>query len=332
MGDDIEFRDVGRLLRRRWWVPAILAVAGVVLGVAVSGWIAPIHRAQGTLLVGPINGTVTKSTTLRASEDLATFYADLLRRQVVLEPVVESQHLSMSWEQLRDNVSAVIPDQNARAITLTVADESKHRAVEITVAIFERLIELSPPPSGQTEQGFISEQVSSLRATIKQAETQIDGLEASAAQETSPTRRAALTQQLSDREALLNEWRQTYVDLMAVDPTSDAGGLQVLDDVTPDTSLDRASTARQGALGGAVGAVLGVLIVLRRSGRGPRRSAPAGGGDDRVDDHVDDRVDDRVDDHVDGRVDGQPSEVLVTTAARQGVVAPSEAGSPRRAP
>jgi hypothetical protein len=309
MSDEIELRDLGRRIRHRWWAPAILAVAGIVLGVAVSGWVAPIHRAQGTLLVGPINGTVTRSTTLRASESLADLYADLLRRQVVLAPVVKSLNLSTSWEELRDHVSAVVPDQNARAVTLTVSDDSSKQAVEITVAVLKRLIELSPPPSGQTEQGFISEQASSLRATIKQAETQIRDLEASLAQETSATERAATTRQLSRREALLNEWRQTYVELMAVDPTSDAGGLRVLDDVRPDTSLDRAGTVRGGVLGGVVGAVLGILIVWLRSGPG-RRTPP---------------------EVSDAPVERAASDVLVTTGARQGVASPSEARSPSRA-
>jgi len=308
MGDTIELRGLGHLLRRRWWVPALLAIAGVVLGVALSDTIAPVHRSQGTLLVGPINGTVTKSTTLRASESLAIFYADLARREVVLGPVVDSLHLSMSWEELRNEVNAVIPDQNPRAVTVTVTDPSKPRAVQVTAAVIKRLIVLSPAPSGQTEQGFVGEQVASLRATIKQAETQITQLQASLPQQTRPQQRDAVAQQLSDREALLNEWRHTYVELMAVDPTSDAGGLQLLDDVSPVTSLDRAGTVRQGVLGGAVGAALGLLIAWPRRGRRSRRTVAAAVTEEQV--------------------DLEAWGALVTTAAPQGAAVSGEARPP----
>jgi succinoglycan biosynthesis transport protein ExoP len=305
MSDAIELRGLVQRVRRRWWVPAGLAIAGVVLGVAVSDQVSPVHRAQGTLLVGPINGTVTKSTTLRASESLATFYADLARRQVVLDPVVDTLRLSRSWAELRNHVSAVIPDRNPRAVTVTVTDANEQRAAQVTAAIIKQLIALSPAPSGQTEQGFVSEQVASLRATIKQAEARIDQLQASLPQQTDAKQREALTQQLSEREALLNEWRHTYVELMALDPTSDAGGLQLLDDVSPVTSLDRAGTARQGVLGGVVGAVLGLLIVWRRFTLGPRRTVPAGVTDEQV--------------------DPEGWDAFVTTAARQDVSRPSEA-------
>jgi capsular polysaccharide biosynthesis protein len=309
MSDTIELRGLGHPLRRQWWVPVLLAIAGVFVGVTVSGLVAPVHRAQGTLLVGPINGTVTKSTTLRASESLAILYADLARRQVVLDPVVKSLHLSRSWEDLRTHVSAVIPDQNPRAVTVTVADESKQQAVEVTAAIIKQIIALSPAPAGQTEQGFVSEQVASLRATINQAETRIDQLQASLARQADPIERAALAQQLSEREELLNDWRHTYVELMAVDPTSDAGGLQLLDDVSPVTSLDRAGTARQGVLGGVVGAVLGLLIVWRRFGLGPREVPAAVTAE---------------------HVDQEEWDALVNTATRQGLDVPDEARSASR--
>ena len=308
MSDTVELRGLGQRVRRRWWVPAVLAIAGVVLGVAVSDQVAPVHRAQGTLLVGPINGTVTKSTTLRASESLATFYADLARRQVVLDPVVDTLRLSTSWEELRTQVSAVIPDRNPRAVTVTVTDGSMQRAAQVTAAIVKQLIALSPAPSGQTEQGFVSEQVASLRATIKQAEKRIDELQASLPQQTDAKQREALAQQLSEREALLNEWRHTYVELMALDPTSDAGGLQLLDDVSPVTSLDRAGAARQGILGGVVGAVLGLLIIWLGFSLGPRRKVPAG--------------------VIEEQVDREAWDGLVTTAARQRVALPGEARSP----
>ena len=85
----------------------------------------PVHRSQGTVLVGPLDSTVTRSTTLRASESLATFYADLARRELVLVPVRERLGLSMSLEQLRTSVSATVPDENPRVVVVTVEGDSE---------------------------------------------------------------------------------------------------------------------------------------------------------------------------------------------------------------
>jgi len=313
MNDAVELRDLGDEFRRRWLIPAVLAVAGVVLGMFVADRVAPLYRAQGSLLVGPINGTVTRSTTLRASESLATFYADIARRQVVLGPVAGNLRLSMSWTELRNEVSAVVADQNPRLLTVTVADSSKARAVQIAGAIVNQLVALSPAPSNGGAQAFVSQQVASLQATIEQGEAQVDRLHAALVQETDAKARAILAQRLSNSEEQVNEWRHTYVELMAVDPTSDAGGLQVMDDVRSVTSLDRAGAVRQAALGGGVGAVLGLLLVWLLSGFDRRQAV------------LSVQVPNP---KVKPRREARPPHA--STAARQAVVVPAGARSPGR--
>jgi succinoglycan biosynthesis transport protein ExoP len=272
MDDAVELRDLGRQLRRRWWAPVLLAVVGVVVGVLVAGRMAPVYRAQGTLLVGPLSGSVTLSTTLRASESLAAFYADLARRQVVLEPVVKSLQLQTSWEELREQVSAVIPDQNPRVITLTVADASRSQARQIAREIVQRLLDLNPGPSGQNSSVFVARQVANLQADIDYAESEIAQMDATLAEGLGPIKRKELLSSRAERQRLVDQWRNTYVELMSLDPTTDAGGLQVLDEVRWVTSLDRAGAARQGALGGLVGLVLGLLAAWFIAGtRGRRR-------------------------------------------------------------
>ena len=261
MDDGVELRDLRAEFRRRWWIPAFLAVAGIVLGLLVAKQVAPVHRAQGSLLVGPINGTVTLSTTLRASESLAAFYADLARRQVVLDPATQNLRLSTPWEELRNQVSAVVSEQNPRLVTVTVSDSSSEQALEIAGEIVDQLVSLSPAPSGGGVQAFVSQQVTSLQGTIERGEEQVDRLEVALSQETDANKRQLLARRLSDQQERLNQWRRTYVELMSVDPTSDAGGLQLLDDVRPLTSLDRADAVRQAALGGVVGFVLGLLVL-----------------------------------------------------------------------
>ena len=84
MSDTLEWRDLATSTARRWWIPLVLALLAAGIGGYAATSLVGVHRAEGTLLVGPLNSTITRSTTLRASESLAAFYADVARRQVVL--------------------------------------------------------------------------------------------------------------------------------------------------------------------------------------------------------------------------------------------------------
>ncbi|MGH3413560.1 MAG: hypothetical protein ACRDPH_10825 [Marmoricola sp.] len=274
MDDHVEFRDVGSRFRRHWWVPALLAVAGVVLAVVVSNRVAPIYRAQGTLLVGPLSQTVTLSSTVNASESYAGFYADLARRETVLRPVVNQLHLKITWGQLSDEVSAVVPDQNPRVVTVEVDDPAQARANRITRAILQRLRALAPHSSGiGNEQSFLRQQATSLQSSIDDAQATVDRLQKAATKEPDAQRRAVLNQRRSDQQKRLGDFRHTYAELMSIAPEANAGGLHSLDGVMPVNSLDRAGIVRQGLLGGVVGGVLGMLIVWLLTW--PRRRRPA---------------------------------------------------------
>jgi succinoglycan biosynthesis transport protein ExoP len=261
MSDTLDLRDLAHNARRLWWVPVAMAVVGASLGVLAATNLNPVHRAQGTVLVGPLDSTVTRSTTLRASESLATFYADLARREVVLVPVRERLGLSTSLAQLRNSVSAVVPEQNPRVVTITVEGDSEEQANSIAQAIVDELVSLSPAPTGPTQPEFVSTQADALEAAIQQAEAGLQELEEQLTATTDPAQRVELEGTITLRQQSLNESRQTYVDLMSLEPDSDAGGLAVLDGVASVTRAGRAGPTTGALLGGVVGAVLGLVAV-----------------------------------------------------------------------
>jgi capsular polysaccharide biosynthesis protein len=260
MSETLELRDLRTALRRQWWIPAALALGGLVVGMVAATNVSPVYRAKGTLLVGPVNSTVIRSTTLRASESLAAFYADLARRQVVLDPVTKTLNLATPWDRLRNSVSAVTPDQNPRLITVTVLGGSRTQVRQTADQILVQLVSLSPTPTAGTEQQFVSGQTAQLKATIEQAERQVQRLNVRLTQARDPQLLLDLRRQLTDNEKLLNDWRHTYVELMAIDLGTDAGGLQRIDDVTTARSSNTAGMIGQGLLGGVLGAALGVVV------------------------------------------------------------------------
>lgn len=279
MSETAEWRDLRESALRRWWIPLLLAVVGAALGVYAASNLDPVYRSQGTLLVGPLDSTVTRSTTLRASESLAIFYADVARREVVLVPVREQLGLSMSLDDLRSSVSAVVPDQNPRVVTVTVEGDSRAEARTIAVAVVRELVTLSPAPAGVTAPAFVTQQSDALETTIQQTEEGIDTLRAELAQATDSAQRSGLERTIAVKEQYLNDSRQTYVALVSLEPDSDAGGLAVLDDVTSVTDAGRAGTTTGALLGAAMGGVLGLavarLLDRRRRARRRQPAAPA---------------------------------------------------------
>lgn len=268
MTDSVQLRDLTRFVRRVWWIPVVLAIAGVTFGITASTNVAPLYRSEATVLVGPTDGSITQTSTIRASEDLAAFYADMARRQVVLQPVVRRLGLPQSWVELRNQVSAVVPDENLRIVTVTVTAKSQKRATDIANQLVEGLVSLSSEDPSENAQAFINEQADNLKAMIAERKDDIDSLEAQARATNNPALKSALHQEANEKKNRLIEWQKVYVELASAEPTADAGGLQVIDEAAPVTDKGRAGTPRQAVLGGGVGVAVGVLIswlLYRRS-------------------------------------------------------------------
>ncbi len=260
MTERLALEEIARAIRLRWWIPALLAVVGGVLGTVAADQVPKIYRADATVLVGPTQGAVTHSSTIRASEDLATFYADMARRQIVLQPVVDRLRPRMSWVALRDQVSAVVPPQNPRLVEVRVAGADQRRANVAANAVVRQLVTLSPPLASGNEQAFVNGQVANLKVTLADGKKEIDRLKGVLARTTDPNLQDDVRRQIRQQQRLVQDWQKTYVDLITVEPSADAGGLQVLDNASAVTGLDRMATVKLAVVGVLLGGVLGLVI------------------------------------------------------------------------
>src|SRR5690348_4615450 len=181
MREPMDLGDVAGGIRRRLWLPGVLAVAGAILGFWASTALPAVYRSQATLLVGPTNGSVTHSSTVSASQQLATFYADMARRELVLRPVVEQLHNGMTWFDLRDDVSAIVPPQNLRLVTVTVMGASQAETQRAANLIVKNVVDLSPAPPGGNQQAFVNRQAADLEHTIGSTQAEIKQLKTQAA-------------------------------------------------------------------------------------------------------------------------------------------------------
>ena len=271
MSQDIAVSEIRRRILRYWWIPVLCALIGTAVGLAAPKTVPPLYRSQATVLVGSTEGSVTHSSTIRASEDLAAFYADMSRREVVLRPVVKSLNLPMRWDLLRNQVSATVPPQNQRLVQVVVVAPKAEDARKVANAIVRQLVVLSPPLPGGNEQGFVNNQVQSLKTTIDDGEAEVARLKDELDATTDPAAKDDVRHEIRVQQRLVGYWQRAYVELISVEPSSDAGGLQILDNANPVTDMDRTAQIKQagvGFLGGfAVGLVIAWLVSARRARR-----------------------------------------------------------------
>lgn len=276
MRDTLDLDEVAGGVRSRAWLVLLLALVGGGVGFAMSATLPVVHRAEATLLVGPTHGMVTKSSTVNASEQLAAFYADMARRELVLRPVAERLGLRESWVTLRDHVSAVVPQENPRLVTVRVMGGSQDQVLREANAIVQKVTSLSPAPSDD-EQTFVNAQVTDLKQSIEQGQQHLRDLQELADSATKPASRQALQDQIGHEQTVLSGKLKDYVALVDAEPTADAGGLQLLDHATPVTGEARSGAVKLtlvGALGGAMVGGLCAWLLHRRQRRRLRNRAP----------------------------------------------------------
>jgi hypothetical protein len=198
---------------------------------------------------------------VRTSENLALFYADMARRQIVLEPVVRQLGLRQPWFQVRDRVSAVVPATNLRLVTVTVMGADPRNTQAIANGVVDQLVTMSPAVGGGNTQAFINEQADHLKKRIESAQRRIDVVQEQISASADEAAREQLEQDLASFETRVGEWQRIYVELIAAEPTSDAGGLQVIDEAAAVEGTGRSGSTRQPVVGFGVGATLGMLLV-----------------------------------------------------------------------
>lgn len=278
MNERVHMSEVGWAFRRLWWIVVLLSALGAAAGLTAAQNVPPVYRSQATLLVGPTEGAVTHTSTIRTSEDLAKFYADMARREIVLGPVNRKLGLDGTWVTLRNRVSSKVPDENLRLVTVTVMGPRRAETLGIADAIVTKLVSLSPAVDAADDEAFVNQQASRLKARIRSTQRSLDDLRAELIEASSTEVQAQISDQMARETDLLDSWQRAYIEYIAAEPKSGAGGLQVLDPAAPAPDQGRSSEIRLALVGSTGGATLGLLMAWlwhRRSSR-DRGAEPPG--------------------------------------------------------
>lgn len=208
---NVTFWGLVRLMRRWGWFLVLGPLVAGLVAYGVSSRQTPLYAASVQLLVSPPQGPDPLDyNAILAGERLAETYAQLVRTEAVLNPVV--QHLALPYDSdaLEDNVEAVTV-ANTQLLLITVSDSDPERAADVANAIGDGLahyVAADAVERMRPARTVLSRQMS-------EAERRIDDLEA---EEQTLASRAALDQLQQSHAQLVQAAQQ--MDLNAAASTS----------------------------------------------------------------------------------------------------------------
>ena len=244
----------------------------IVLAVAVAAFSSyyasrsatKVYQASTTLMVGQgVNNPNPDSSQIYTSEQLAQTYVQMVKRQPVLQGVVDTLKLSIPWEALKGQVSAA-PIQGTNMLEIRVVDTNPLRAKVLADEAAHQLILQSPTPTDQQQDqrvAFVNNQLSELEKRIEQANQSIEDLQTSLANEVSARRIQDIQTQIATLQNQLNIWQTNYAVLL----TYAKGGvnyLSVLESASLPTWPINASNRQNMLLAASIGLILAVAAAF----------------------------------------------------------------------
>ena len=222
----IELRQIVALLLRRWWILIIGAVLGAGLGLAVSRAQAPLYEATMTLIVGSITNSNQQWSDIQLSERLVLTYADLVRRQPVLQGAVDALQLNDTWQALGSRVSAR-PVENTQLLEISVKASSPREAQMLADEVGRQLARVSSTttqskPSDQVSDSeetrqFVNQRLKNLQNNLETGQRRLSALEEQLARvsESSLEQVADVQAKIKTLSGVMSDWERTYALLLS---------------------------------------------------------------------------------------------------------------------
>lgn len=203
---------------RWWWLILLCTTLAAVASYLASLQQPRIYQTTTTLMVGQvIQKANPNGSDFALGEQLAESYAQITRRQPVLQATVDSLGLDMGWQDLQWRVNAYsIP--RTQLLGITVQDTSPERAAAIADEISQQLILQSPAsPNNKARQDrgqFVQVQLVELEGRIQSAQARMKEVQTKLDTALSAREIRELQTEISDLETLVGKWQTTYTGLL----------------------------------------------------------------------------------------------------------------------
>ncbi|GAB4446855.1 MAG: hypothetical protein Kow00120_17040 [Anaerolineae bacterium] len=215
--------SVWGVLRRWWW----FVLAGTVIAAGISYYLTSkqplIYVAKATVSVGQsIRDPDINPQMLALSRTLAYTYADLARRRLITEAVIEARNLNVSPDELRERIQVnVIPD--AQLLEIFVYDTDPLQAQATAEEVGRQLVdEQNPLADSQEYQEWVAAR-NAAQEQVNEIQGQIDALRAEIPTLSSAAEYEEARNRLTQLETLLVDYQDIavrYATLTANNPAN----------------------------------------------------------------------------------------------------------------
>lgn len=134
MEETIDLREYFAIIKKRFWIIAIITViAMVVSGVISFFMLSPVYESKSTLIVNTEKNEDTQMITgdqFSVSQKLAVTYGEIIKSRAVLESVISNLKLDSEYEDLVEKIT-VSPVKDTQIISISVQDTNPKKARDI---------------------------------------------------------------------------------------------------------------------------------------------------------------------------------------------------------
>lgn len=257
----MELREYLTVIRKWWWLIVLCTVLAAGASLMVSRSTPPTYQASTTLMVGQIIQDPNPNTQdMSTSERLAQTYAEMVRRQPILQATVEALDLGVGWKALRGQVSVNLV-RNTQLMEIQVTDTDPQRAMLTADEIARQLILQSPTQQDKEREvhhQFVTAQLADLQAKIAAGQAEVVELEESMATAFNAEQMQNIRDQITALQTQVNTWQANYASLLSFLQEGVTNYISVVEPATVPTAPIGPKTRTNVLLAAVVGIMLGV--------------------------------------------------------------------------
>ncbi len=264
MDSYVEIRQIVNMLLKRWWILVLGSLLTAAIGYGFSLSQTPVYEATATVMVGDITqAPQINRDDIAARDAFAQAYAEIARRQPVLDAVVKALELDISWRQLQDRVQIDVV-VNTQLIEIGARAGSQQDAELIAGEIANQLILLSPTQQGEdSTRQFVQKEIEDLQIRIESGREKLAALQTEATSDIPADRLSELQTEIDTLERLITDWEDTYSRLISLmNPNVSQNSLTIIEEARSGSEPISPRTSLNIVLGASVGFVLAFGIVF----------------------------------------------------------------------
>ncbi|WP_304942514.1 YveK family protein [Vallitalea guaymasensis] len=139
---EIDLRELIRVVFRKWWIIAIFLVIGTVSTYLVTTYyMKPVYEAKTSLFIGKEKGDIGSISLgdLQLNSKLITDYREIAKSRLVADEVINNLNLKMDLKAFRSNLS-ISTVKDSRLFTINVQHTNPRLATDIANEIANTLV------------------------------------------------------------------------------------------------------------------------------------------------------------------------------------------------